>query len=114
LGAYQDESVMSFCLTELSAVFALSQTESSQLHFTSLRKLHFVPIPQEFPTRGAISFSRCSTFSDLMEAPSRIDGEMPANQHRGLHKRIYILSDADFPLIIREFIKVQTGVIEHE
>jgi AraC family transcriptional regulator len=32
--------------------------------------------------QGSISFSRGFTFSDSKEAPSRTDGEMPANQHR--------------------------------
>jgi hypothetical protein len=50
---------------------------------------------------GAISFSRGFTFSDLIEASSRTDGGLPENQHRVYV--IYILSDADFTLIIRGF-----------
>jgi len=54
---------------------------------------------------GQFHFHAALLSSDLMEAPSRTDGEMPAKPARGLHKRIYILSDADFTLILRGFTK---------
>lgn len=50
-----------------------------------------------------LKFHFHAAFSDLMEEPSRTDGEMPAKPAQGLYKRIYILSDADFALTIRGF-----------
>jgi hypothetical protein len=78
LGAYQDdESLMCFLLTELSAVLALAQR--SLHNCASLRKLQFVPIPEEFRQRPMGKPAQ----SCILLSISRLDNIIPLYRSHG-------------------------------